>query len=106
METLESKKEKDGTVEPLQSKTSVAKDQEEKAVTAHNTRVGVILFVVYVVFYGGFMALSAFSPETMSEPFLGGVNLAVVYGFALIIVPLALGFIYMKLCRKPGSRRL
>jgi len=87
-------------VETLELKTSMAKDQEKKAVIAHNTRVGVILFIVYVVFYGGFMALSAFSPETMSEPFLGGVNVAAVYGFALIIVPLLLAFIYMKLCRK------
>ena len=87
-------------METLELKTSMAKDQEKKAVIAHNTRVGVILFIVYVVFYGGFMALSAFSPETMSEPFLGGVNVAVVYGFALIIVPLLLAFVYMKLCRK------
>ena len=87
-------------METLELKTSMAKDQEKKAVIAHNTRVGVILFIVYVVFYGGFMALSAFSPETMSEPFLGGVNVAAVYGFALIIVPLLLAFIYMKLCRK------
>ena len=87
-------------METLELKTSMAKDQEKKAVIAHNTRVGVILFIVYVVFYGGFMALSAFSPQTMSEPFLGGVNVAAVYGFALIIVPLLLAFIYMKLCRK------
>ena len=87
-------------METIDLKTSAAKDQEMKAVVAQNTRMGVILFIVYVIFYGGFMALSAFSPETMSEPFLGGVNVAVVYGFALIIVPLLLALIYMKLCRK------
>ena len=87
-------------METIDLKTSAAKDQEKKAVVAQNTRMGVILFIVYVIFYGGFMALSAFSPETMSEPFLGGVNVAVVYGFALIIVPLLLALIYMKLCRK------
>ena len=37
---------------------------------SHNTRMGVILFVVYVLFYGGFMALSAFWPEVMSKPCL------------------------------------
>ena len=93
METLESKT----------LKTSPAKDQEEHAGIAHNTRMGVFLFLGYVLFYGGFMALSAFSPETMSEPFLGGVNVAVVYGLALIIVPLVLAFIYMKLCRKTSN---
>ncbi len=90
-------------METLELKTSLAKDQEKKAVVAHNTRVGVLLFIVYVIFYGGFMALSAFAPETMSEPFLGGVNVAVVYGFALIIVPLLLAFLYMKLCRKTSN---
>ena len=90
-------------METIDLKTSAAKDQEKKAVVAQNTRMGVILFIVYVIFYGGFMALSAFSPETMSEPFLGGVNVAVVYGFALIIVPLLLAFVYMKLCRKTSN---
>lgn len=90
-------------METIELKMSLAKDQEKKAVVAHNRRMGVILFIVYVIFYGGFMALSAFSPETMSEPFLGGVNVAVVYGFALIIVPLLLAFVYMKLCRKTSN---
>ena len=87
-------------METIKLNTPVAQDQEKKAVIAHNTRRGVILFIAYVIFYGGFMALSAFSPQTMSEPFLGGINVAVVYGFALIIVPLLLAFVYMKLCRK------
>ena len=81
-------------------KAPVAKEQEDAIVVAYNTRAGVILFFVYVLFYGGFMALSAFKPELMSQPFLGGVNLAIVYGFALIIAALALALIYMKICRK------
>ncbi len=84
----------------LDFKTPVAREQEDTAVVAHNTRMGVILFVVYVLFYGGFMALSAFWPEIMSKPFLRGVNLAVVYGFALIVAALVLALVYMKTCRK------
>lgn len=76
------------------------KEQEDAAVVAHNSRMGVLLFIVYVLFYGGFMALSAFWPEAMSKPFLMGANLAIVYGFALIIVALVLALIYMKICRK------
>ena len=30
-----------------------------------NTRLGLALFAVYLVFYGGFVLLAAFSPETM-----------------------------------------
>lgn len=84
----------------LDFKAPVARELEDAAVVAHNTRMGVILFAVYVLFYGGFMALSAFWPEVMGRPFLRGVNLAVVYGFALIVAALALALVYMKTCRK------
>ena len=87
----------------LDFKAPVAREQEDAAVVAHNTRMGVILFIVYVGFYGGFMALSAFWPEVMSKPFLGGANLAVVYGFALIVAALVLALVYMKVCRKAGK---
>ena len=78
----------------------VTKELEDAGVVAHNTRMGVILFVVYVLFYGGFMVLSAFRPEVMSKPFLFDANLAVVYGFALIAAALVLALVYMKVCRK------
>jgi uncharacterized membrane protein (DUF485 family) len=84
----------------LDFKAPVAREQEDAAIVAYNTRMGVILFVVYVAFYGGFMALSAFWPEVMSVPALGGVNLAVVYGFALIAAALVLALLYMRVCRK------
>ena len=84
----------------LDFKAPVGKEQEDAAIVAYNSRLGVILFVVYVLFYGGFMALSAFWPEIMSKPFLRGVNLAIVYGFALILAALVLALIYMKACRK------
>lgn len=84
----------------LNFKTPVPKEQEDAASIAHNSRLGVILFLVYVTFYGGFMALSAFRPDVMSQPFLGGANLAVVYGFALIQVAIALALVYLKVCRK------
>jgi uncharacterized membrane protein (DUF485 family) len=76
------------------------REQEDASVVAYNTRVGAIMFFVYVAFYGGFMALSAFRPAMMSRPFLGGANLAIVYGFALIVAALVLALIYMKVCRK------
>lgn len=84
----------------IQFDAPVAKEREDAGVVAHNTRIGVILFLVYFAFYGGFMALSAFGPELMSRPFLGGANLAVVYGFALIVAALALALVYLRLCRK------
>jgi uncharacterized membrane protein (DUF485 family) len=56
-----------------------------------------------VLFYGGFMALSAFWPHVIGSPFLGGVNLSIIYGFALIVVAIVLALIYMKWSRKPSQ---
>ena len=84
----------------LDFKSTVAKEQEDAAVVAHNTRMGVILLLVYVAFYASFMALSAFWPAAMAEALLGGPNLAVLYGFGLIVLALILAVVYMRVCRK------
>lgn len=84
----------------LDFKAPETREQEDATVVAHNTRIGLILFAVYVVLYAGFMALSAFRPAAMSKPFAGGANLAVVYGFALIVAALVLALLYMRICRK------
>ena len=87
----------------LDFKAPVAKEREDAAVVAHNTRMGVVLLMVYVVFYGGFMALSAFRPAAMAGTPFGGPNLAVLYGFGLIVLALLLALVYMKVCRKSGK---
>lgn len=86
-------------------KAPVTKEREDASVIAHNTRMGVLLLVVYVVFYGGFMALSAFRPAAMAATPFGGPNLAVLYGFGLIVLALVLALAYMVVCRKSGQGR-
>jgi uncharacterized membrane protein (DUF485 family) len=58
-----------------------------------------ILFVLYLIFYGGFVLLNAFRPEVMDWVPAAGVNLAIWYGFALIFAALALALLYAWLCR-------
>ncbi len=84
----------------LDFKAPESREQEDASVVAHNTRIGLLLFAVYVAFYAGFMALSAFWPAVMGTPVLAGANLAVVYGFALIVAAIVLALIYMRICRK------
>lgn len=84
----------------LDFKASEHREQEDATVIAHNTRIGLILFAGYVALYGGFMALSAFSPATMAKPLIAGANLAVVYGFGLIGAAIVLALFYMQICRK------
>ena len=66
---------------------------------ARNARIGLILFAIYLVFYSGFVMLNAFSPETMRVTPIEGVNLAVLYGFALIIAAFVMAMLYGFLCK-------
>jgi uncharacterized membrane protein (DUF485 family) len=65
----------------------------------YNARVGLVLFAVYLALYGGFIYLSAFRRDVMARPSVGGMNLAIVYGFALIVAAFVLAVLYMFLCR-------
>src|SRR3954469_10655054 len=62
---------------------------------ARNVRYGLILFAIYLLLYGGFIALAAFAPARMKEPVMGGINLAVLYGMGLIVAAFVLALIYM-----------
>ena len=70
---------------------------------ARNSRVGLLLFFVYLAFYAGFVLLAAFSPETMERTPWAGVNLAIWYGFALIAAAFVLALLYGLLCRTSPS---
>lgn len=70
-----------------------------------NSRVGLFLFGIYLALYGGFVLLNAFSPTTMEKTPLAGINLAILYGFGLIISAIVLALVYGFLCRieEPAS---
>jgi len=70
----------------------------------HNARVGLVLFVVYLILYGGFVLLNAFAPEVMESMALAGVNLAILYGFGLIVVALVLALVYGWLSKSDESQ--
>jgi uncharacterized membrane protein (DUF485 family) len=69
---------------------------------SRNARYGIILFFVYLIIYATFVALSAFKPQLMAQPVIGGVNLAVVYGFGLIGLAFVLAVLYWAMCRRGG----
>ncbi|QOV90426.1 DUF485 domain-containing protein [Humisphaera borealis] len=72
---------------------------------AHNARIGLILFVIYLILYGVFIVLSAFMRDTMKTPSIAGVNLAIVYGFGLIVGAFVLAVIYMVICKSEPDTR-
>ena len=58
------------------------------------SRIGLLLFVIYMALYAGFVGINAFSPALMKWTPLAGVNLAVLYGFGLIIAAILMAFLY------------
>ncbi len=71
----------------------------EDAVVGYKRRLGVWMFIAYFLFYAGFVALNLASPQAMESKVFMGLNLATVYGFALIVVALIMALIYDSLCR-------
>ena len=67
---------------------------------SRNVRIGLRLFAVYLVLYGSFVLLNAFSPRTMELTPWAGVNVAILSGFGLIIAALVLALLYGWLCRQ------
>lgn len=72
---------------------------ETKDGLPYNAKLGLVLFFVYLAFYGGFMALSVLNLKLMSKPVFMGVNLAIIYGVGLIFAALFLACVYMALCK-------
>lgn len=70
---------------------------EDKAI-GFKTKLGLWLFLVYVLVYVGFIWINVASPKTMATIVFAGQNLAVVYGFGLIILAFIMGIIYDVLC--------
>jgi uncharacterized membrane protein (DUF485 family) len=75
---------------------------ESEQTVARNARYGLALFAAYLVLYGGFMVLNAFRPAVMDVIVVAGVNLAIVYGLALIVAALLLALVYGWICRTPA----
>ena len=62
-----------------------------------NARIGLRFFFAYLVLYAGFVLLNAFAAHWM-ERTLGGVNVAILYGFGLIAAAIVLAMIYGMVC--------
>lgn len=63
-------------------------------------KIGVMLFFVYLMVYTIFVIIALFYPESMEIHVIGKQNLAIVYGFGLIVFAIVLGFIYNMICTR------
>ena len=67
---------------------------------SYKMRLGVWMFLFYGIFYAGFVAINLIKPTLMEAKIVAGLNLAVVYGFGLIIVALIQALIYDIMCNR------
>lgn len=61
---------------------------------------GVKFFFIYLIFYGGFVAIGVLNFELLAIGVFHGINLAVFYGFGLIVLAILLGLWYNSLCNR------
>jgi len=68
--------------------------------SAYKTLLGIRMFIGYSLVYAGFVLINIVKPVLMEKIIFLGLNLAVVYGFGLIVFALFLALIYSSLCNK------
>ena len=81
----------------------MAQDDDALAST-RSAPLGLRLFALYLALYAGYMGATVLAPRWMAET-VGGINLAIVYGSALIVIALALALVYVTLLREGRSSR-
>jgi uncharacterized membrane protein (DUF485 family) len=71
---------------------------------AFKKRLGAINFVIYALTYVGFVVINLAYPSLMEKTIVAGLNLAVAYGFGLILFALVLALIYNHRCGKQEAK--
>lgn len=71
---------------------------EEDKASGKKQKLGVKLFFLYLIVYAIFVAIGVFNYELLGVIVFYNLNLAVVYGFGLIIFAIVLGIIYNAIC--------
>ena len=66
----------------------------------HNRRLGLWLFLLYAIAYALFVGLTVYDYRIMGREAFAGLNLAIVYGMALIVGAFALALVYMVACKR------
>ena len=77
-----------------------ASKAEKDNASEWKAKLGIKLFWLYCVIYMGFVGIAVFATELMKTTVLAGVNLAIIYGMALIIFAIILGLVYNHVCTK------
>lgn len=86
---------------PHHAQAPLPDEPRDHFVERHNARLGLLLFTIYLAGYAAFVGISAFAPWVMDRA-VGRLNVALVYGFALILCAVLLAVVYAALSRSPA----
>jgi len=79
--------------------TEWGKDKSE----GFKSRLGLLMFAIYVPIYIAFVLISVLSPKTLSID-VGNLNLAIAFGFGLILLAIVQALIYNGICSRRERR--
>ncbi len=79
-------------------------DDEPPELSSHNARSGLWLFALYFAAYAIFIELAVAFPSVMAFVTPLGINVAIVYGLALIVGAVLLALVYMWACKRNADR--
>jgi uncharacterized membrane protein (DUF485 family) len=65
---------------------------------------GVKMFFAYTIVYAGFVLIGLSKPELMGLELIGEQNLAIIYGFGLIVLAIIMGFLYNFFCTRMENK--
>ena len=65
----------------------------------YKSKLGLLMFLIYTLVYAGFILITVIRPDLMGLD-IGYLNLAIVYGFGLIVFALILAIIYNIICAR------
>ncbi|HUX20720.1 MAG TPA: DUF485 domain-containing protein [Spirochaetia bacterium] len=75
-----------------------AAEWSEDRSESYKKRIGFYFFLGYAIVYAGFIVINTIWPKTMEARVVFGLNLAVFYGFGLILLAIIAGLVYNLLC--------
>lgn len=73
---------------------------EHEELKDYKQKLGLKLFLVYGLIYLIFVGINTLLPGLMEKVVFLGLNLAIVYGFGLILFAIILGLIYNSFCTR------
>ncbi|MCL5069953.1 MAG: DUF485 domain-containing protein [Actinobacteria bacterium] len=75
----------------------VAEWKEDAKTSRFKSRLGIWMFAGYSIIYAAFILLNVMNPKLMGLD-IGSLNLAIIFGFGLIVFALILALVYNALC--------